>query len=242
LHQGLLYFYSLTMQLNIRRENARALFQALEKFLKEDEILADKQCVRLLMEKEQAASTAKRFDTERAFRHRFLYDRIDTFLSGWLRRRDIKADPFKVFRYEGSERGPTQHETAIGPSQGYIDRMHDRLAEQAPEINDCRKSVARAATRAIAPAFRLQFPLPFGAVGEVRYGATVKDLHRGVYEVAMYAATGGDTSRGWNYDAGLLILYGTERPRQVLGEALWDVWPDLHERIWNAGRVWVILL
>lgn len=227
---------------NPRRDAARSLFAALEKHLREDEILADRQCVRMLLEKEAAAATTKRFDSERAFRQRLLYPRIDAFLAAWLRKRDVKADPFRVFRYEGPERGPTQHQTAVGPSLGTIARRHDRLAEQVPEIADSRKAVARAATRAIAPAFRLQFPLPFGAAGEVKYLATLKDLSHGIYQAALYAATGGDTARGWNYDASLFVAYAAERPRTLLGEPLWEIWPDLHERIWQASRVWVVLL
>lgn len=230
------------MSFNPRRDAAQNFFQALGKHLLEDETLGDRPCVRMILEKEAAAAAVKRFDTERAFRQRLLYPRIDSFLAAWVRKREIKADPFRIFRYEGPERGPTQHQTAVGPSIGYIGRMHDRLAEQVPEIADSRKAVARAATRAIAPAFRLQFPLPFGAAGEVRYGATLKDLRHGIYQAALYAATGGDTARGWNYDAGLFIAYGAERPRTLLGDELWENWPDVHERIWQAGRVWVILL
>lgn len=233
------------MALSIRRESARSLFQALEDYLRKDEVLADKQCVRMILEKdeaEQGTTSRKRFDLDRAFRQRLIFDRIDEFLAGWLKRRDIRADPFKVFRYEGSERGPTQHNTAIGPSQTYIDRMHDRLAERVPEIPDCRKAVARAATKAIAPVFRLQFPLPFGAAGEVAYISSLKALQRGIYETALLAATGGDAARGWNYDAGLFIVYASERPRDLLGPELWEKWPDLRERIWDAARVWVILL
>jgi hypothetical protein len=102
--------------------------------------------------------------------------------------------------------------------------------------------VAKAPTKAIAPAFRLQHPLPFGAVGEVKFAGTRKDLERGIYQVAMYAATGGDPSRSWRYDCGLLVFYGSEPPRVLLGDALREVWPEVHARVWQSGRVWVILL
>ncbi len=233
------------MAINVRREAARACFEALEKFLRADEVLADKACVRMMLEKEAAALAAqarKRFDFERAFRHRFLFDRIDHFLEGWLRRRDIAADPFKVFRYEGPERGPTQHETAIGPSQSNIDRLHDRLAEKVPELPDMRAAVAKPKTHAIAPAMRFQHPLPFGAPGESKYDASRKDLERGVYQVALEVGTTGDSARGWTYDAGLLVLHTPGRLRDFLGDDLWEAWPEVQERIWEAGRVWVILL
>lgn len=233
------------MALSLRREAARSFFEALEKHLRADEVLADKTCVRLMLDKEAAAQAGlsrKRFDGERAFRQRFLFDRIDQFLEGWLRRREISADPFKVFRYEGPERGPTQHETAIGLSIANIERWHDRLAERVPELADCRSAVAKAKTAAIAPAMRFQYPLPFGAAGECKYGATRKDLERGVYQVAQEVATTGDAARSWTYDAGLLVLHTPGRVREMLGDELWDVWPEVQERIWDAGRVWVILL
>ena len=162
------------MVVSIRRESARSLFQALEGFLIADEVLGDKQCVRMILEKaeaEQGAAGKKRFDVDRVFRQRLVFGRIDDFLDGWLRRRDIRADPFKVFRYEGTERGPMQHQTAIGPSQAHIDRMHDRLAERVPEFPDLRKAVARASSKAISPTVRLQFPLPLGDADDVRTSA-----------------------------------------------------------------------
>jgi hypothetical protein len=58
----------------------------------------------------------------------------------------------------------------------------------------------------------------------------------------MYAATRGDPSRNWRYDCGLLLLYALERPRSLLGADLFDTWPDIHARIWDAGRVWITLL
>jgi len=232
------------MAISIKRESARSLFQALEDLLRKDDVLADKNCVRMILEKDEATPRPgkKRFDVDKVFCERILYDRIDEFLFGWLRRRDIKADPFKVFRYEGPERGPVQHQTAVGPSLGYIDLMHDRLVERVPEFPDCRKAVKRAANKAIAPTFRLQFPLPFGAAGEVKYGADLKALQHAVYESALFAGTGGDSSRGWSYDAALLIVYAAGRPRDLLGSELWEAWPDVRERIWDAARVWVILL
>jgi len=230
---------------DVRREAARSCFEFLERELRADETLTDKACVRLLLEKsqaEQAARSRKRFDAEDAFRHKVLYGKIDDAIAAWCRRREIRTDPYTVFRYEGSERGPTQHETAIGPSLPYVHRAFDRLAERVPEITDCRALVAKEPTAAIAPALRLQHPLPFGAVGEVKYGGTRKDLERGIYQVAMYAATSGDVSRNWRYDCGLFAFYATERPRTLLGEALFEVWPAVHTRIWEAGRVWVFLL
>jgi len=226
------------------REAARGFFEALERELRADDVLADKHCVRLIIDKaqaEHAAQSRKRFDPLAAFT-KLLYGKMDDCLTAWCRRRDLQADPYAVFRFEGPERGPTQHETAIGPSLAMVARAFDRLAAQIPELPDCRAAVSKAPTKAIAPMFRLQPPLPFGAAGEVRYAGGRTDLERGIYQVAMYAATGGDPSRGWRYDCGLLIFYGSDRPRALLGDALWEAWPEVHTRVWEAGRVWVILL
>ena len=228
-----------------RREAARSFFECLERDLRADDVLQDKHCVRLLIEKaqaEQAAGSRKRFDPEDAFRHRVLYGKIDEALAAWCRKRDLRTDPYNVFRYEGPERGPTQHETAIGPSLPNVNRAFERLAEKVPEITDCHAAVAKGPNAALAPAFRLQNPLPFGAAGETKYDATRKDLERGIYQVAMYAASSGDPSRQWRYDCGLLILYSLDRPRALLGEALFEAWPEVHARIWEAGRAWIILL
>jgi hypothetical protein len=228
-----------------RREAARAFFEFLGRQLAADEVLSDKHCVQLIVDKaraEQAATSRKRFDPEDLFRRRLLYGRIDDVIAAWCRKRDVRTEPFNVFRYEGPERGPTQHETAIGPSLAYVHRACERLAERAPEIADCSAQVVKAPTKAIAPAFRLQHPLPFGAAGEVKYGGTRKDLERGIYQVAMYAASGGDPSRHWRYDCGLFVFFGLERPRTVLGEDLFEAWPEVQARVWEAGRVWVILL
>lgn len=231
--------------LDTRREAARAFFEFLERALRADEVLTDKQCVRLIIDKaqaEQAARSRKRFDPEDTFRRKVLYGKMDDAIAAWCRKREIRSDPFTVFRYEGPERGPTQHETGLGPSMPYINRAFERLAEAVPELPDCSAAVAKAPTQSIAPAFRLQHPLPFGAAGEIKFNATRKDLERGTYQVAMYAATRGDPSRNWRYDCGLLICYSLQRPRAVLGDALFEVWPEVHGRIWDAGRVWVILL
>jgi hypothetical protein len=231
--------------IDARREAARAFFEFIERQLKADEVLADKQCVRLIIEKaqaERAAQSRKRFDAEETFRQKLLYGRIDDAVAAWCRKREIRSDPYNVFRYEGPERGPTQHETAIGPSLSNVHRAFERLAQAVPELSDCSAAVAKAPTKAIAPAFRLQHPLPFGAVGEVKFAGTRKDLERGIYQVAMYAATGGDPSRSWRYDCGLLVFYGSEPPRVLLGDALREVWPEVHARVWQSGRVWVILL
>lgn len=228
-----------------RREAARGFFEYLERELHTDEVLSDKQCVRMIIEKaraEHAGRTRKRFDPEAAFRTRLLYDRIDDVIVRWCRRREIKTDPFTVFRYGGPERGPTQHETAIGPSLSMVERAFDRLAEKVPELPDCRAAVGKRPTAAIAPAFRLQHPLPFGAAGEVRYEGTRADLACGIYQVAMYAATTGDPSRGWRYDCGVLMFFAVDRTRALLGEQLFEAWPDVHRRVWEAGRVWVIIL
>lgn len=230
---------------DVRREAARAFFEFLDRELRGDEVLADKQCVRLIIEKaqaEQAAQSRKRFDADDAFRRQLLYGKMDDVIAAWCRKRELRTDAFSVFRFGGSERGPTQHETGIGPSLPYAKRAFERLAETVPEIADCSSTVAKAPTAAIAPAFRLQQPLPFGAAGEVRYAGTRKDLERGIYQVAMDAATGGDPSRSWRYDCGLFIFYALERPRVFLGEALFDAWPEVHARIWEAGKVWVLLL
>jgi hypothetical protein len=239
-HENLMPTY-----VDVRREAARAFFEFLERELRADEVLADKQCVRLIIEKaqaEQAAKSRKRFDVDDAFRRQLLYGKMDDVIAAWCRKRELRTDPYTVFRFGGSERGPTQHETGIGPSLPYVNRWFERLAAAVPEIADCRSAVAKAPTAAVAPAFRLQQPLPFGAAGDVRYAGTRKDLERGIYQVAMYAATGGDPSRSWRYDCGLFIFYSLERPRTLLGEALFDAWPDVHTRIWEAGRVWVLLL
>ena len=228
-----------------RREAARAFFEFLERELHADEVLADKQCVRLIIERaqaEHAAQSRKRFDPEAVFCDRILYGKIDDAVGAWCRKRDIRTDPYNVFRYGGSERGATQHETAIGPSLPTVHRVFERLSQGVPELTDCRALVARAPTKTIAPAFRLQHPLPFGAAGDVTYAGTRKDLGRVVYQTAMFAATGGGPSRSWRYDCGLLIFYPIERVRTVVGEELFDAWPAVHARIWDAGRVWVILL
>jgi len=227
-----------------RRESARAFFELLERELKTDEVLGDKQCVRLIIEKaqaEQAAKSRKRFDPEDAFRRKLLYGKIDDVLADWCHKREIRTDPYNVFRYEGPERGPTQHETAIGPSLPVVNRAFERLVEAVPEIADHSSAVVKAPNTAIAPAFRLQHPLPFGAAGEVKYASGRKDLERSIYQVAMYAATGGDASRGWRYDCGLLICYSRERPRTLLGDALFETWPEVQGRAWESARVWVIL-
>ncbi|MCK6555023.1 hypothetical protein L6Q96_10650 [Candidatus Binatia bacterium] len=231
--------------LDARRESGRAFFEALGAGLADDEVVSDRRCVRLLIDKaqaEHAGRTRKRFDAGAVFRQRILYDRIDTAVAAWCRRREIRTEPFNVFRYEGPERGPTQHETAIGPSLPFVERTFDRLAAAVPEIVDSRRAVIKAPTRAIAPGFRLQHPLPFGAAGEIVYDGDRSELDRAVYRVAMYVATTGDPSRSWRYDCGLLIFYGAEAPRQLLGDSLWEVWPDVQARLWDAGRVWTILL
>jgi hypothetical protein len=228
-----------------RRQAARACFEFLEHQLTGDETLTDKLCVRMIIDKAQAAhaaATRKRFDPEEVFRRRLLYGKIDEALTTWCRKRDIRADAFKVFRYEGPERGPTQHETGIGPSLPYVNRAFDRLAEGVPEVADRRSAVAKAPSQAISPAFRLQPPLPFGAAGDAVYGGTRKDLECGIYRVAMYAASGGDPSRGWRYDCGLFVFYTPERARALLGDTLFDAWPDVQARVWECGRVWVVLM
>jgi hypothetical protein len=231
--------------LNVHREAARAFFEVLERELLADEILADRKCVAMVVEKaerEHAAASRKRFDAEGVFRNKLLYPKIDEILAGWLRRREIKADPYKVFRYVGPERGPTQHETAIGPSVASANRLFDRLAETAPEIADCRARALKTPTSAIAPAMRLQFPLPFGAAGECKYLGNRKDLDRMIAQVVLDAATGGDVSRGWRYDCGFLIFYGKEARGTLLGEDTAEKWQDLRSRIWEAAHAWVILL
>lgn len=231
--------------LDPRREAARGLFEFLEKHLASDEVLSDRRCVQQILEKAasgQAKVMRKRFDAEACFRTRLLFPRIDDVVAAWCARRNLKTDPFKVFRYGGTERGPTQHETAIGPGMAMIGRAFDRLVEKVPEISDCRKQAGAEPNRAIAPAFRLQPPLPFGVAGEVTYGASRRDIDRGIYRAALYAASGGDPARGWRYDGALFLAYGKERTRDLLGVDLWERWPDVQERIWEAGRVWVILL
>jgi hypothetical protein len=228
-----------------RREAARAFFEFLHRQLSADEVLSDRQCVRLLIEKarsEHAARTRKRFDAEDTFCQKLLYGKIDDAVAAWCRKHDIRTDPYGVFRFGGSERGPTQHETAIGPSLRNVHRAFERLVTAVPELHDCGAAVVKAPTKVIAPAFRLQHPLPFGAAGEVKFNGTRTDLERGIYQVAMYAATGGDPSRSWRYDCGVFILYGVDRPRVLLGEALFETWPDVRERVWDAGRVWVLML
>jgi hypothetical protein len=228
-----------------RREAARAFFTFLEHQLRSDEVLADRQCVRRLIDKEQnehAAQSPKRFDAEECFRRKLLYGGIDDAIAAWCRARAIRTDPYSVFRFAGSERGPTQHETAIGPSLAFVRRAFERLAEAVPEVPDCSAAVIKQPTRTIAPVFRLQHPLPFGAAGEVKYAAARSDVERGIFQVAMDAATGGDPSRGWRYDCGVYIGYGVESPRKLIGDDLFAAWPEVHARIWNSGRVWVILL
>jgi hypothetical protein len=229
--------------LNLRRDTARAFFEALERGLRGDEVLTDKQCVALVLDKAKREQVAgKRFDTEGAFRNKLLYPRIDEVVRDWCRKREIKADPYKVFRYVGPERGPTQHETAIGPSLAAINRMLDRLAEAVPEIADSRSKVIKSPNAAIAPDMRLQHPMPFGAAGECKYGGDRKELERAVYQTALDAATGGDVSRGWRYDCAFLVFYALESRRALLGEQLAESWDDVRTRIWEAAHAWVVLL
>ena len=169
---------------------------------------------------------AQALRSERLFRASCCTPRSTTWSPRGASRREIRTDPYNVFRYEGRERGPTQHETAIGPSLLFVNRAFERLAEVVPEIANCGATVVKAADKAIAPAFRLQHPLPFGAAGDTTYDGTRKDLERGIYRVAMYAATGGDPSRSWRYDCGLFIFYSLQRPRALLGAELFDAWPD----------------
>ncbi len=232
-------------QSDVRRDSARAFFEFLDRALRSDEVLGDKQCVRRVIEKAEAehrARTRKRFDPQATFCSKLVYPRMDDALDTWCRKRDLHTDPSTVFRFEGPERGPTQHQTAIRPSLPSIERAFDRLAGAATEIADSRVAVLKAPTSAIAPAFRLQHPLPFGAAGEVRYDGGRADLERGIYQVAMEAATNGDPARNWRYDCGLLLFYSSDRLTALLGEALFDAWPDAQARIWEAGRVWVMLL
>src|SRR5262245_17480613 len=119
-----------------KREAARGLFDTLESELATDETLSDKKCVRLILEKakdEQAQRTKKRFDNEGSFRQRLLYGKIDDVLSAWCRRRELHTDPYRVFRYEGEERGPTQHEVALGLSRPAIERVFERLRSEVPQ-------------------------------------------------------------------------------------------------------------
>jgi hypothetical protein len=228
-----------------RREAARAFFELLAREMAADETLTDKQCVQLIIEKaqaEHAARSRKRFDPQDVFRHKLLYPKIDEVTATWCRKREIRTEPYNVFRYEGPERGPTQHETAMGPSLPFVRRAFDRLAERVPEITNYGSAVIKAPDKVIAPAFRLQHPLPFGAAGDTAYGGTRKDLERGIYQATMYAATGGDASRSWRYDCALLVFYSLDRPRTLLGAELFEVWPEVHARIWESGRVWAIVL
>src|SRR5205085_1347854 len=114
--------------LDARREAARSFFEFLEKRLSADEVLADKQCIRLIIEKaaaDHAERSRKRFDAETVFRYKLLYDKMDEAIALWCQRREIRADPYNILRYGGPERGPTQHETAIGPSLPTIRRAFD---------------------------------------------------------------------------------------------------------------------
>lgn len=232
------------MALNIRREAARAFFETLERELRTDEILSDRKCVAMILQKakhEHESGARKRFDIDAAFRNKLLYPKFDEIVGAWCRRRDLKADAYRVFRYVGPERGPTQHETAIGPSLATANRLFDRLAEAAPEIADCRSKILKSPTSVIAPAMRLQFPLPFGAAGECKYGGNRKDLDRAIHQTVLDVATGGDVSRGWRYDCGLLIYYGVEAPAALLADDA-DKWEELRRRVWDAAYVWTILL
>jgi hypothetical protein len=227
------------------REAARAFFEFLERALTADETLTDKQCVQLIIDKaqaEHAAQSRKRFDPEEVFRRKLLFAKMDDVIAAWCRRREIRTDPYNVFRYPGPERGPTQHETATGPSLTFINRVFQRLTEAVPEITNSGAAVVKAPDKAVTPAFRLQHPLPFGAAGDASFGGTREDLDRGIYRVAMYAATGGDPSRSWRYDCGLFIFYSLERPRTLLGADLFEVWPEVQTRIWESGRVWAIVV
>jgi hypothetical protein len=229
-------------QLDVKRETARACFNFLQQSFAADEVLSDKQCVAMIVEKtmEEGRAARKKVTRDAAFR-KLLFGKIDDALALWCAKREIRADPFMCFRYGGSERGPTQHESALGLAKPVIERTFERLRGDVSELAD-ESAVFKAPTKAPAPDFRFQPPLPFGAVGEVVYGGDVRELARGVYRVAMYAATGGDLARSWRYDCGVLIFYAAQRLRPVLGEPLWDAWPEVQERIWEAARVWAIAL
>ncbi len=228
--------------LDTKRDAARAFFTFLERSLTGDDVMADKQCVRLILDKavDEGRGQGKRVSRDAVFR-KLLFGKIDDVLVQWCGRREIRADPFMCFRYGGDERGPTQHETAVGLAKPVIERAFQRLREAVPELPD-HSAVFTAPTKAIAPHFRLQAPLPFGAVGEVVYSDAGNELARGIYRVAMYVATGGDVSRGWRYDCGVLVFSATERLRTTLGDVLWEVWPDVQERLWDAAHVWALTL
>ncbi len=229
-------------QLDARRDAARAFFASLDRFLATDEVMSDKQCVKMILEKgaTRFGAARQRFGRDAAFR-KLVFGKIDDALVEWCARRQMRADPFHCFRYGGDERGPTQHESALGLAKPAIERTFERLREAAPALGD-ESGVFKSPTKAPAPDFRLQAPLPFGAVGEAVYSDQVAELRRGIYRVAMYAATGGDVSRGWRYDCGLLIFYGAQRLRSLMGENLWETWPDVQRRVWESVRVWAIAL
>jgi hypothetical protein len=228
--------------LDAKRDAALAFFKSLERTLLADEVMTDKQCVRMILAKgaDEASEQHRRFNRDAAFR-RLVYGKIDDALIAWCGKREIRADPFMCFRYGGEERGPTQHETALGLAKPAIERSFERLREAVPVLPDC-SAVFKAPTKAPAPDFRLQLPLPFGAVGEVVYGGDRAELARSVYRVAMYTATGGDVSRGWRYDCGLLIYYAVERLRAALGDELWETWPEVQKSVWESARVWPLAL
>ena len=125
-HPGIRFMPSF---IDARREAARAFFEFLERQLSADEVLSDKHCVQLIVDKaraEHAAKSRKRFDPEDLFRRRLLFSRIDDVIAAWCRKREVRTEPFNVFRYEGPERGrhntkprsARRWSTSIAPGSG----------------------------------------------------------------------------------------------------------------------------
>ena len=209
-------------------------------------MLADKQCVRLIIEKahaEQAAHSRKRFDAEATFRSKLLYGKMDDAIAAWCRRREIAHRPVQclALRRPGARTDAARDRNRAVAADGAPGLRSPGGA--VPALPDCRTAVEKVGHQGD----RTGVPPPTPtAVWRGRRGASTAppadDVERGIYQVAMYAATGGDPSRSWRYDCGLLIVYGLERPRAVLGEALFDAWPEVHAQVWDAARVWVILL
>ena len=223
-----------------KRDAARRLFDQVEAALRQDETLQDKDTLGRMIDKAEEghrSRSRKRFDAQDHVRQRFIYPVVDSVLDTWCRKQGLRADPFNCFKYKGKERGPTQHETAIGPSENTVRHYFERIADASPLLGGEGAAVLKATTQAPAPDFRFQAPLPFGAAGDCVYSAEPGDLVRALHRTAMYVAVGGDLARGWRYDCGLVLFCASSRVHRALGEDLFDAWPDVCDSLWRSTRV-----
>ena len=118
-----------------KRDAARRLFEQIERALGADATLGEKDEMRLMVrkaEEDHHSRSRKRFDADEFVRQRLIYPVIDDVVARWCRTHDLRADPFNCFKYKGAERGPTQHQTGIGPSERTVRHYFERIDEAAP--------------------------------------------------------------------------------------------------------------